>query len=124
MAPGARSVQPGPLAAARRRGHSASTCSSVATAGMRVRATQAAPCGVQAASKYVVDPVRVGVIGTGHVSGEYFQSCADYPELNVIAELNMGNSVYSTPIVANNILYIGNRTHLFAIENTEEKAAE
>lgn len=41
--------------------------------------------GVQAASKYVVDPVRVGVIGTGHVSGEYFQSCADYPELNVIA---------------------------------------
>ena len=46
------------------------------------------------------------------------------PTLNVIAELNMGNSVYSTPIVANNILYIGNRTHLFAIENTEEKAAE
>ena len=46
------------------------------------------------------------------------------PELNVIAEINMGNSVYSTPIVANNILYIGNRTHLFAIENMEAKAAE
>lgn len=46
------------------------------------------------------------------------------PTLNVIAEINMGNSVYSTPIVANNILYIGNRTHLFAIEKTEEKAAE
>jgi predicted dehydrogenase len=41
--------------------------------------------GTQAASRFVVDPVRVGVIGTGHVSGEYFQSCADYPELNVIA---------------------------------------
>ena len=30
-------------------------------------------------------------------------------------EINMGNSVYSTPIVADNVLYIANRTHLFAI---------
>lgn len=35
-------------------------------------------------------------------------------------EINMGNSVYSTPIVADNILYISNRTHLFAIEQKEE----
>ena len=28
---------------------------------------------------------------------------------------DMGNSVYSTPIVADNVLYISNRTHLFAI---------
>ena len=33
-----------------------------------------------------------------------------------IAEINMGNSVYSTPIVANDVLYIANRTHLFAIQ--------
>ena len=32
-----------------------------------------------------------------------------------IAEINMGNSVYSTPIVANNVLYIANKTHVFAI---------
>ena len=31
----------------------------------------------------------------------------------------MGNSVYSTPIVADNILYITNRTHLFAIAKEE-----
>lgn len=31
----------------------------------------------------------------------------------------MGNSVYSTPIVADNILYITNRTHLFAITGEE-----
>lgn len=31
-------------------------------------------------------------------------------------EVNMGNSVYSTPIIADNILYISNRSHLFAIE--------
>jgi outer membrane protein assembly factor BamB len=37
-----------------------------------------------------------------------------------IEEINMGNSVYSTPIVANNVLYISNRTHLFAIQGNEE----
>ncbi|MEM6330212.1 MAG: PQQ-binding-like beta-propeller repeat protein [Planctomycetota bacterium] len=35
-------------------------------------------------------------------------------------EVNMGNSVYSTPIVADNVLYISNRTHLFAIEAQSE----
>ena len=33
-----------------------------------------------------------------------------------LGEIQMGNSVYSTPIVADNVLYISNRTHLFAIE--------
>jgi outer membrane protein assembly factor BamB len=32
-----------------------------------------------------------------------------------IAEINMGNSVYSTPVVANDVLYIANKTHVFAI---------
>src|SRR4029079_2770485 len=32
-------------------------------------------------------------------------------------EINMGNSVYGTPVVADNVLYIANRTHLFAIQN-------
>ncbi len=35
-------------------------------------------------------------------------------------EINMGNSVYSTPIVAGNVLFIANRTHLFAIEKGKE----
>ena len=35
-------------------------------------------------------------------------------------EVNMGNSVYTTPIVAGNVLYIANRTHLFAIANEGE----
>jgi outer membrane protein assembly factor BamB len=35
-------------------------------------------------------------------------------------EINMGNSVYSTPIVAGNVLYIANRTHLFAIAEEDE----
>ena len=37
------------------------------------------------------------------------------PEKNLIAEVNMGNSVYSTPIVAGGTLYIANKSHLFAI---------
>ena len=33
---------------------------------------------------------------------------------------NMSGSVYSTPIVAGNVLYISNRTHLFAIQKGAE----
>ena len=45
---------------------------------------------------------------------------ADGGEAPSLGEINMGNSVYSTPIVADNVLYISNRTHLFAIENQED----
>jgi outer membrane protein assembly factor BamB len=41
-------------------------------------------------------------------------------EAPALGEINMGNSVYSTPIVADNVLYIANRTHLFAIEEGAE----
>ncbi len=41
-----------------------------------------------------------------------------------IAEINMGNSVYTTPVVANGVLFIANRTHVFAIEELEEQGAE
>jgi len=37
------------------------------------------------------------------------------------AVMDMGNSVYSTPIVANGVLYIANKTHLFAIAQDEEE---
>jgi outer membrane protein assembly factor BamB len=37
-------------------------------------------------------------------------------ELNIISEINMDNAVYSTPIVANNVLFIANKSTLFAIE--------
>ncbi len=39
------------------------------------------------------------------------------PKLNLISEVNMGSSVYTTPIIANNVLYIANKDHLFAIES-------
>ena len=36
-----------------------------------------------------------------------------------IAEIDMRNSVYSTPIVSHNVLYICNKTHLFAIQQQD-----
>lgn len=33
-----------------------------------------------------------------------------------VAEINMLNSVYSTPIIANGVLYIANKDHIFAIQ--------
>ena len=38
----------------------------------------------------------------------------------MIGEINMRNSVYSTPIVANNVLYLANKNTLFAIVNKGE----
>ena len=38
-----------------------------------------------------------------------------------IREMHMPSSVYSTPIVANNVLYIADRNHLYAIAATEEE---
>ncbi len=39
-----------------------------------------------------------------------------------VAEINMNNSVYSTPVYANGVLWIANKDHIFAI--TEETGAE
>lgn len=41
-------------------------------------------------------------------------------KLNILGEINMGNSVYSTPIVANGTLYIANKDHVFAIKTDGE----
>ncbi len=43
-------------------------------------------------------------------------------ELDIINEVNMGNSVYSSPVAANDTLFICNKTHLFAIQ--DPKAAK
>jgi outer membrane protein assembly factor BamB len=42
-----------------------------------------------------------------------------------LAEINMGNAVYSTPIVANGVLFIANRNYVFAIaEGAKPEAAK
>jgi outer membrane protein assembly factor BamB len=44
------------------------------------------------------------------------------PKLKLLAENNMENSVYSTPVVAHNVLYVSTRSHLIAIraDTTDE----
>ena len=49
-----------------------------------------------------------------------FKLSADEADAEPINEINMGNSVYSSPIVANGVLYIANKTHLFAISEGGE----
>ncbi len=41
------------------------------------------------------------------------------PEQKLLSEINMGSSVYSTPVVANNVLFIANKDHVFAIEKKD-----
>ncbi|MBK5296574.1 MAG: pyrrolo-quinoline quinone, partial [Vicinamibacteria bacterium] len=36
-------------------------------------------------------------------------------ELKILSELNMGSSVYSTPVPANGMLFISNRNMLYAL---------
>ncbi|MCU0960486.1 MAG: PQQ-binding-like beta-propeller repeat protein [Pirellulaceae bacterium] len=43
-------------------------------------------------------------------------------ECELLAEINMGSAVYTTPIVAGNVLYIANRNRLFAIEQGASSA--
>ena len=43
------------------------------------------------------------------------------PKKEVINEIDMANAVYSTPVVANNVLYIANKSYVFAIQAKEDK---
>ncbi|MBY0589008.1 PQQ-binding-like beta-propeller repeat protein [bacterium] len=45
-------------------------------------------------------------------------------EMNMLYETNMGNSVYTTPVVAGNILYIADRTHVYALETGAKNASK
>jgi outer membrane protein assembly factor BamB len=38
------------------------------------------------------------------------------PEMEMVSEVNMGSSVYTTPVVANNTLFIANRNRIYAIQ--------
>jgi outer membrane protein assembly factor BamB len=40
-------------------------------------------------------------------------------EKKIVAEMNMGSSVYSTPVPANGVLFINNRNQLFALANIQ-----
>jgi len=61
-------------------------------------------------STFVAD----GKVFVGDEDGD-FTILAAAKEKKVLSETNLGAPVYSTPIVANGVMYIGSQTHLFAI---------
>ena len=62
-------------------------------------------------SPYVVD----GKVLIGDEDGDVDVLQAG-PTLEVLSEINFGNTIYSTPVVANGTLFIMTRSHLYAIE--------
>jgi len=63
-------------------------------------------------SPYVVD----GKVMLGDEDGDLTVMKAG-PVLEVLSEINFGNTIYSTPVVANGTLFIMTRSHLYAIES-------
>jgi outer membrane protein assembly factor BamB len=53
----------------------------------------------------------------GDEDGDILIFNLDKEEHEPVNEINMANSVYSTPIMANGVLYIANKDRLFAIQN-------
>ena len=61
-------------------------------------------------STFVAD----GKVYVGDEDGDVVVMKSDR-KLKVLSEANLGAPVYSTPIVANGVLYLGSQTHLFAV---------
>jgi outer membrane protein assembly factor BamB len=58
--------------------------------------------------------VADGKVYVGDEDGDFVVLAADKTK-KVLSETNLGAPVYSTPIVANGVMYLGSQTHLFAI---------
>ena len=58
--------------------------------------------------------VADGKVYIGDEDGDFVVLAASKEE-KVISETNLGSPIYSTPIVANGVLYVGSQTHLYAI---------
>jgi outer membrane protein assembly factor BamB len=52
----------------------------------------------------------------GDEDGDIVVFRCDKQQHEPVTEINMINSVYSTPIIANGVMYIANKDHIFAIE--------
>ena len=58
--------------------------------------------------------VADGKVYLGDEDGDVCVFASD-KKMRLLSEVNMGAPVYSTPIVANGVMYVGTQTHLFAI---------
>jgi outer membrane protein assembly factor BamB len=65
-----------------------------------------------------------GKVYVGDEDGDVCIFKLDKDAKDPIAEINMGSSVYSTPVVANGVLYVASRSYLFAIQKDAGGEAE
>jgi outer membrane protein assembly factor BamB len=68
-------------------------------------------------STFVAD----GKVYVGDEDGDFVVLAAT-KEKKLISETNFGAPIYSTPIVANGVMYVGTQTHLFAIQDPAKAA--
>ncbi len=69
-------------------------------------------------STFVAD----GKVYVGDEDGDFVVLAAT-KEKKLISETNFGAPIYSTPIVANGVMYVGSQTHLFALQDPTMAAA-
>ena len=65
--------------------------------------------------------VADGKVYLGDEDGDFVMLSAS-KEKNVLSETNLGSPVYSTPIVANDVLYVGTQSHLYALQDATRVA--
>ncbi|HAV64853.1 MAG TPA: pyrrolo-quinoline quinone [Verrucomicrobiales bacterium] len=61
--------------------------------------------------------VADGKVYIGDEDGDFVVLAAT-KEKKLISETNMGSPIYSTPIIANGVMYVGTQTHLYAIHDS------
>ena len=61
--------------------------------------------------------VADGKVYAGDEDGDFVVLAAT-KEKKVLSETNMGAPVYSTPVVANGVVYLASNTHLYALSST------
>jgi outer membrane protein assembly factor BamB len=61
---------------------------------------------------------KISIFGLSSDPGVAMQKEGD--DYKPLYQVEMGNSVYSTPVVAKNVLYISNKSHLFAIAKPDQ----
>ena len=66
--------------------------------------------------------VADGKVYVGDEDGDFVVLAATR-EKKLLSETNLGSAVYSTPIVANGVIYVASNTHLYAVHDSEKKDA-
>jgi outer membrane protein assembly factor BamB len=63
--------------------------------------------------------VADGKVYCGDEDGDFVVFAAS-KEMKILSQVNLGAPVYSTPIVADGVLYVHSNTHLFAFYNHDK----